>query len=346
MAKIISVSSDNNTFYTLPGNQGELNRDGAVIDDTIFGQTFKSGMTGIIGWGMSANAVYKGYAGYMATIKQAGSPTTMTAEALTQVTGKYYQITNAAHRVIDRATAITVYDGVTDVTANVEHIDYLFGVVKFLNSYTIVGSITVDGKYMPLATVGKARAYTLTQSADAIDTTDFNTASSNGGFKTFLPGLRTVTLELPGVYDAASDFQQALIDRDELIIEINPDGAGKSLCRGFFRMMSTKQSGNVGALEEETVSFSLSVPIEDTNPDIYMPFGWYHDPATTMPQGARKVLDAWLGETTLYAKYLQDGTNGFKGGGVVTNCSMSGAMDAMNLFQFQWSGSGAPVAVP
>jgi hypothetical protein len=346
MSKIISVSADDITYYTLPGNQGELNRDGAVIDDTIFGQTFKSGFPGIIGWGMSANAVYKGYAGYMATIKQAGTPTTMTGEAATQLTGKYYQITNAAKRVIDRATALVVYDGVVDKTAEVENVDYLFGIVKFKNSYTIVGTITLDGKYMPLATVGKARAYTLTQSADAIDTTDFNNASTNGGFKTFIPGLRTVTLELPGVYDAATDFQQTLIDRDELIIEVNPDGAGKSLCRGFFRMTSTKQSGNVGALEEETVSFSLSVPIEDTNPAIYMPFGWYHDPTTTMPQGARKVLDAWLGETLLHAKYMPDGVNGFKGEGVVTNCSMSGAMDAMNMFQFQWSGSDSPIAVP
>lgn len=346
MAKNIRISSDDVTYYTLPGNQGELTRDGATIDDTVFGQTFKSNMTGIITWGMNANAVYKGYAGYQAKIKRVGTPTGMTAEATTFVSGKTYQITNAAKRVIDRTAAITVFDNAVNHTADVESIDYLFGKITFKPTYTVVGPVTITGSYFPTSEICKARSYTLTQTADPIDTTDFCTANANGGFKTHIPGLRTVTLELPSVYDATENFQQILIDRDEIIIEINPDGVGKSLARGFFRLLSTKQSGNVGALEEETLSFGLSVPVEDINPDVAIPFGWHHDSTSTIPTAVRKILDAWLNETLIYASYLPDGTNGFKGGGVVTNFSMSGAMDGMNTFQFSFVGSDSPVAVP
>lgn len=346
MAKSIAVSTADVTYYTLPGNQGELTREGAAIDDTIFGQTFKSNMTGIIGWGLNGNAVYKGFAGYQAKILKAGTTTGMTGEATTFVSGKTYQITAASKRIIDRSVAITVYDNAVDHTADVESIDYLFGQITFKSTYTITGPVTIDGSYFPTVNIGKARSYTLTQTADPIDTTDFGTASTNGGFKTYIPGLRTVALELPSVYDAASDFQQLLIDRDEFIIEINPDGASKSIARGFFRLITQKQSGNVGALEEETLSFSLSVPIEDVNPSIYLPFSWWHDPTSLIPQGVRIVLDAWETETLIYARYLPDGVNGFKGNGVVSNFTMSGAMDSMNSFQFSWMGSGAPTAVP
>jgi hypothetical protein len=346
MAKIIAVSADDVTYYNLPGNQGDLSRDGTVIDDTIFGQTFKSGMTGIIGWALSANAVYKGFAGYQATIKKTGTATTMTGEACTLVSGKTYRITNSAHRILDRSATWIVYDNGVDHTADVENIDYLFGTITFKAAYTITGPITVDGKWFPTAALGKARSYTLTQTADAIDTTDFGTAAANGGYKTHVPGLRTVTLELPGVYDSVADFQAQLTSRSEVLLEICPDGAQKSLARGFFRLMSTKQSGNVGALEEENLSFSLSVPIDVDSPAIYVPFGWQHDVTSTIPTAVKKILEAWLGETLLYGKYLHNGTTGFKGQGVVTNFTMTGAMDAMNSFQFGLQGSGSMTSVP
>src|SRR5256885_1059027 len=125
--KQVSVSSDDITYSLLPGSQGEISRDGAVIDDTIFGQTYKSGLTGPITWKLTANAVYKGFSGYQATLKKPGTSTNSVGEACTLVSGKTYQINNTAHRILDRSFATVVKDNGVNHNVDVASVDYLFG---------------------------------------------------------------------------------------------------------------------------------------------------------------------------------------------------------------------------
>lgn len=340
-AKLISISSDDATYNTLPGSQGELSREGAIIDDTIFGQSYKSGLTGILTWSVNANAIYKGFAGYLARLLKPGTPTAVTNEACTLVSGKTYQINNTAKRIWKRTVNVVVKDGGVDHTADVLSIDYLFGKVTFKPAYTVGGAVTVDVTFFPTTDLGRATAYTLTQTADAIKDTDFPTARTNGGFTTCLPGLKTVTAEFPAVFSLSDHWQEFLIAREEIIIEINPDGNGKSLARGFFRLMSDKQSGNVGALEVETLNFSLNVPSEDTgDPLIAIPFGWEHAGDSPIPPGIKKALDAWEFDTGIYVKYLPNGLDGVKGLGVVTNMSLTGGMESPNAFTVSIMGDG------
>lgn len=340
-AKSIAISADDITYNILPGSQGELSREGAVIDDTIFGQSYKSGLTGILTWSITANAVYKGFAGYLAKLKKPGTPTAVTDEACTVVSGKTYQINAPAKQVWDRTVAVVVKDNAVDHTADVVSIDYLFGKVTFSNSYAVVGPVTVSPTYFPMVDLGKAQSYTLTQTADAIKDTDFPTAQANGGFNTHRPGLRTVTAEFPVVHSMYDNWQQSLIDRDEIIIEINPDGNSKSIARGFFRLITDRQSGNVGALEQETIHFSLNVPLASgTNPTISIPFAWSHANDSPIPAAIKTALTAYLNETEVYVKYLPEGTNGVKGQGVVTNMSLSGGMEAPNVFSVAVTGDG------
>lgn len=349
-AKIIALSTDDITYHTLPGNTGEISRESAAIDDTIFGQTYRSNFPGIITWSVTANAVYKGYAGYQATIKKVGTSTAMTDEATTLVSGKTYQITNAAKRIINRTVNVVVEDNAVDHTADVESIDYLFGKVTFKSAYTVTGPVTVTGEYYPTVALGTAQSYTLTQSAEPIDTTDFATASSNGGYKTHDPGLRTVSLELSGVYSDSNAFPALLLNRTEVVIEVNPDGAAKSLARGFFRLTSARQSGNVGALEEDNLTFSLNVPLADSGePTIAIPFGWEHANDSTIPQAIRLALDAFLNETTVWVRYypkgIGSGLDYEKGEVVVSNFTMTGSMEAMNTFAFTGQGDGVLTVV-
>jgi hypothetical protein len=341
-AKQVLISSDDVTYSLLPGGTGELTRDGAAIVDTIFGQDYKSEITGPIAWAMNANAIYKGYPGYTCSIKKPGTSTAFTSEATTLVSGKTYQITDTTKRVWDRATAPTVYDNAVDHTSDVESIDFLFGRVTFKAAYTVTGPITVDGHYFPLQSLGKYTSYTLTQTAEAIKDSDMPTLQGNGGFDTNSPGLKTVTVETPAVFNAADDWQTALETRGEYVIEINPDGTGESgsLARGFFRLMSDRQSGNVGALEEETLTFSLNVPYL-SNPGLDKPFGWQHAVGSPIPTAIKTALDAWEAGTEVYGKYLHDGTNGWKGQGVVTNLTLTGGMDTPNTFAVSLSGDGA-----
>lgn len=347
-AKVVSVSADDVTYYVLPGSQGELTREGQVVDDSVFGQTFRSGFTGILSWGFQGNAVYKGYAGYQATVKKTGASTGLTGggEATTLVSTRVYQITNTAKRVIDPATALTVKDGASDVTAQVQDIDFLNGIVTFKNSYTVVGAITVTGNYLPLASLCKLRGFTLTMQADAVNNTDNCTAQSNGGYMTSFAGMRTAKLEAQGIYDSTNAFVAALNARSTFVIEICPDGGGDSVARGFFMVTNDKMSGNVGALEEENISFDLQVPVPTSAVTLKAPLVWTHSNTTKIPTAIRKLLDGWSAQTDVYVKYLGDGTNGAKGPGVVTNMSMTNSMEGMNTFSVQIQGNGALVAQP
>ena len=313
-AKQIRVSDDDVTYHLLPGGTGELSREGRAITDTIFGQDYESQITGPISWGLNANAIYKGYPGYVATLKKQGTSTGTTGEACTLVSGKTYQITAPAHRILDRSATVTVYDGAVDHTADVVSIDFLFGKVTFSSTYTVGGAVTVDANYFPVITLAKFQSFTLTQTANAINNSDMPNLQSNGGFETFESGLKTVTLDLPAVFAAVDDWHGALIARDEYVIELNPDGTGVagSIARGFFRLVTDTQAGDVGALETETLKFSLNVPIQTSGPDVEIPFGWEHGTSSPIPTAIQKALTAWSAGDLLYAEYLYDGTNRWK----------------------------------
>ncbi len=342
-AKTIQVSNDGGvTWYTLPGGTGEYSEEAGQIDDTIFGAAYQSNEAGIISWTINANALYKGFAGYFAKVKQPGTSTAFTGEAMSLVSGQTYQINNAAMQIWDRTATFVVYDNGTDVTNQVVEFDYLFGKITFDSGYTVVGSITIDGAYFPMVDLGTASSFTLAQTADAIQTTDFATAQSNGGYHTYNPGLKTVSLELTGFYSASNNFSQLLNNRQEVIIEINPDGSGKSLARGYFRAITHGQSGDVGALEEETISFSLNVPADDKIKNVY---SWYHDTTTTLSQAVRIILDAWEQDTKPMVQYLYNGTNGYRGTAVVTDVSLESSLEGMNTFAANFQGDGAVTIV-
>ncbi len=351
-AKIVQVSDDAGAnWHILPGGSGEINRDGESIDDTVFGQTFQSQESGIIGLSISATALYKGFAGYVADIKKQGSSTAMTTESMTLVSGKTFKIDDAAKEIWNRAIAITVFDNAVDHTADVESIDYLFGTVTFKSAYSVTEPITVTGEYFPTAVLGKATGFTLSMTADTKDTTDFPTAQANSGFRTVDPGLRSVQVQLDGVYALASGLAANLTARDELIIEINPDGNAKSVARGFFRAITQGQSGDVGALEEEAVTFALNVPLTGLGTgsidiSVARPFGWFHAADTTLSLAIQKILTAWEDETKIRVQYLPDGVAGDDIDSVVTDVSMATALSDMNEFTCEFTADGAATAVP
>lgn len=342
-AKTIRVSTDDATYYTLPGNSGEFSDEAGSLDDTIFGQLYQSGQPNLINWNVSANALFKGFAGYTVDILKSGTPTTLTAEATSLVSTRIYQITNTAKRVLDPATAVTVLDNAVAVSAaNIEYIDYLFGIVKFISSYTPTTPITITGKYLPMTVMAKYRNFSLKMTMEPIEDTDIPAAQANSGHRTFNPaGLKTVALEVDTVYATANGYRASLVARDTLVIEVNPDGASQTVARGFFKPTARNQSGNVGALEEESASFTLFVP---TNADMQTPFRW-NFASSTLSTAVQICLNAFLDATTPYVKYLPDGVAGFKGGCVVTDVSLAGGLEAMNEFSVTLQGTGVVTVV-
>lgn len=337
MVKRIQISDDDVTYYTLPGNSGELNSEAGELNDTIFGQEFSSGETGLINWSISSNAVYKGFAGYIVDLLKGGTPVTLTDEPMELVSGKTYRITDATKRILDFDTAITVEDNSVDETAEIVSINYLAGTITFDSGHTVTGPVTLSGKYVPTTAIAGAKSFTLSQTADTVDETDIPTAKANDGHMVYAPGLKTATLELSGVYKLSNGFKAALVAREPIYVKINPDNANLSSAIGLFKYMGQGQSGDVGALEEETVSLRLSVP---DNALMETPFTWVHNAGTTLNQGIQICLDAWLAGDLVYVKYLDEGTAGNSGQAVVTDISLSGGLEAMNEFTVNLQGSG------
>ena len=349
MAKVLNISNDGGTTWVpLPGSGAEFGVDAEGIDDTILGQTFQSQEVGLITWSMNSDGIFKGFAGYLAEVKKAGTPVTVTGESMTQESGQIYAIDDATREIWDRSATITVLDGASDETAEVEWFDYLFGRIKFLDTYTVLGSITIDVDYIPVAAAGKANTYDLTMSAEQVDESDFISTQANGGYRTFRPGLRSVSLELGGIFDATEAFAADVAARAEVIIEIDPVGDGSSIARGFFKALAAGQSGDVGALEEESVTFELTVPDDSQNQTV---FNWRHT-ATTLSLSIQWLLTSWLTELNTYdAQYLPQGAtgqsplDGKEGNFMVADISLSGGLSNMNVFNAELIGTGVYTVV-
>ncbi len=348
-AKVIRISNDGGANWTnLPGSQGSFSSDAEAVDDTILGQTYGSTDIGLVGWSVSSDGIFKGFSGYLAEIKKVGTPVGFTAESMTLVSGKTYQIDDAAKEIWDRSdgTMDILDTAVSVAAADILNIDYLFGRVTFVASFTPSGVITATGASFPVAAIGKANTYSMTMTAESIDETDFTTAQGNSGTKIFKPGLRAVAVELGGIWDIAENSKIDLRNRTEVIIEIDPAGDASSIARGFFKLVTTGQSGAVGALEEETLNFALTVPDETTNPAVEFPFSWQHT-ATTLNQAIQDALTSWLTELNTYdVQYLPTGAigasplDGIEGNFVVTDISLSGGLNNMNVFTIELMGTG------
>lgn len=335
--KILIAPATTVDWVTLPGNTGDFNAVNSMVEDTVFGHAYKSEQPDISSWTVSANALYKGYSGYQAIIKKTGVGITMTAEPMTLVSGKTYRITDATKRLIDVATTVVVLVAAVDRTVEVLNIDFLFGTVTFKSSYTVVGAVTITGKYLPSSQICAMNKYKLTQQAEAVDETDLCIVQANQGFQQFSMGLKTVSVELSGFYKTATGFLAALKSRERMMIEINPDGAGKSVARGFFTIKDNKQSGKVGALEEDSVNFMLSVPDHSL---MAYPFAWSHDATSTLNTAIRTLLSAQQNDALVEVRYLHDGIVGRQGSAVPTDVSISGGIGGMNEFSVQLQGTG------
>jgi hypothetical protein len=347
-AKRIQVSTDDITYYTLPGSTGELRNEAGELTDTIFGQSFDSAEPGLITGTITSNSIYKGFAGYVCKLQKGGTPVAMTNEATTLVSGKTYIITATAKQVIDVNTTISVKDGAIDHNADVQDINFLTGEITFKPAYTPSGAITITGAYVPLADIAGSRTFTLTQTAVAIDNTDIPTARTNTGYRTFqADGLKTVSMEIGGVFKTSNAFATALQNRATVYISINPDNSDLSIAKGSFKFTGRTQSGDVGALEEETITFRLNVPDNPSYASFTWtwPFTWKHSVSSKLSTAVKQVLSAWQNSTTLNVKYLHDGVAGFKGTGIVTDVSLTGGLEAMNEFTANFQLSGSPTVV-
>ena len=186
-----------------------------------------------------------------------GTAVAMTAEACSLVSGTTYQVTNAAKRIIDPATAVTVKDAGTPIAAANVTIDYLFG--RFTLASAPGGAVTVDASYLPTTTIAEAKSVDLNVAVDLVDSTSFDSAGSKRKTAVLLDisgSLMRLALPLDALDGAAGGTQS--IDSwlkagtPRLIDVLFTTGAR---LRAWVLFKSYKVTGQLAGIIEVTVEF-------------------------------------------------------------------------------------------
>lgn len=335
--KTVRVGRDPQNLFTLPGSSAELSVETDENENTIYGAIFESTLPGVRDFSLSGNAWLRRTPGFRANVRRSGDPEAFEDEPMEQEDGQTYIISDATKSIWNWEADFVVEDGAAVVDdSNIREIDFLFGRVTFVDGYEVSGPITVSGEYKPSSVFGCANNVSLTQNAEAVLDSCFEITQEEEGFNTYRSGLKDVSAELSGIYRESNDFFELLKQNEQIVVEIDWEGNGETVSRGIFTVQSTSQSGDVGQNEEYTANFSLFVP-EDT-----LPFSWFFGADTQMSNGMREIIEAWLNREDLYFEYYPDGTDGrgFRGATVVTDSSLSTAVDAIGELTLDTQGNG------
>lgn len=188
-----------------------------------------------------------GVAGKKALVKVPGVAVTLTNEACGD-TGDHqtYQITNAAKRVIDRATTLVVKVG-GSVTGESYTFNRLTGKITFATVNAGRGAVTVSGAYLPLNVAVGASDFRFTLAQPALEDTDFDGANTTGGFSTCQSGIKTLSGSIGRRLQVADTvLRDALITGDPIVIEffVDRSGAHDMICWALLTQDSVEQALN------------------------------------------------------------------------------------------------------
>lgn len=204
-------------------------------------------------------------------VKFDGTPVSMPAEPCSLISGKYYRITAASKRCIDPRANLEVRDnGVAVVAANIEHVDYLHGIVKFAAAYTVTGPVTIQtGTYIPFTTHAFAKSFDLKVMRTMLDRTVFGNA-----FRRYLSGLGDFDANV-GSFDvtAATGVETLEASRASgtprvMSVEIIQDGVtlanGGIVWRGLVLVAGQDDSAEPDGLVEGNIPLT-GAPMMSTN---------------------------------------------------------------------------------
>lgn len=103
-------------------------------------------------------------AGYSCTLKGTGTPTAVTDEACTEISGgayTRYQITSATKRIVDVSAAVVVKKNTVAVDPSLWTLNPVFGIVTFDSALLITDAITVSWTYLPQLTLASVTGFSV-----------------------------------------------------------------------------------------------------------------------------------------------------------------------------------------
>jgi len=111
----------------------------------------------------------------LTTVKVGGASTAMTGEATTDVGGAHtrYQITNSVKRALDPGVAVTVKKNGGALASTAYSVEYPTGTIVFASALLVTDTVTVDGAFRALLTVGEASAASAEMGPETADCSVF-----------------------------------------------------------------------------------------------------------------------------------------------------------------------------
>lgn len=200
-----------------------------------------------------------GLAGYRTVIKLTGTATAMTSESMTtdgSAVLRRYKIDTSSKQIWNRSASFTFIDGgastgSTLTSTQITTIDYLFGRATLSTAPT--GAVTVTGQYLPASNVAGAYSYSLTQTREMLDDTDYTST----GHRSRKPGLFDTNITVSRWDSVDLTYYNDLIGASAVVVEVRPGGSTTDVGRGYFLVESENHSGDVGGLESADISLQL-----------------------------------------------------------------------------------------
>jgi hypothetical protein len=208
--------------------------------------------------------------GFRADIRVTGAALATVNEAFTMLTGNIsYQVTNAAKRIIDWTTPLTVQRsldaGVTWTTVTNYSVDYLFGRLTFTVANPVGTLVRATYNYRPLFQFAEGRDVSFDVISNELDATVFGDtnvrriyglADLSGSISGF--NLLQTPLDDPGT--AEKTLAELLRDREFLVLSYKPDSTGTFEMRAVIMLTSEALAQAVDGLAESTLSFVGAAP--------------------------------------------------------------------------------------
>ena len=196
-----------------------------------------------------------GPAGYQTKVLINGPSTVAAGEACVAMADdlagrKRYQITNAAHRILDRTQAVTVYEnGVAQAPAVLYRIDTLFGIIIFAVGHTPSTPVTADVHWLSTLPLPGGFDAKLSRKNMMGDNKQYADGDRQ---KRRLPTLLDASIALKGRGTVLDDYDAGTVGTQNvdglvnagtpMLVQLDPDGANTWVFRGWFALDSDGQN--------------------------------------------------------------------------------------------------------
>jgi len=178
--------------------------------------------------------------------------------------GLLLSIDSTAKRHWDRSsTAPAIFvsgDTGTDISADIESINYVQGIVTFSTPHSTATVITMDVDYLTADYLAGGRSWSLDVGSNMLDVTAFSTTATDPVWRTYLAGINDATIDIQRLYQADSTanffFDSLNAQSSNLLVELVPDDAGDRY-EGFCHVAGFSPSVEVDGIADEGVALQV-----------------------------------------------------------------------------------------